>query len=95
MQWTQFMPAVCQQARQCLSAIGIGVDSTSTYSGITPYGPATVYHNGIAKYVGCPGIGYHYTSAIEYNSGTTASNYYGDNAAPTYIQGGLTVVLRM
>jgi len=71
--------------------IGIGVDSTTAFSGITGFVNQTNAASGIAAYADLPGLGWHYLSAIEYcASGTGTHN--GDAGVP-YAQFGLIVSL--
>lgn len=74
---------------------GIGLDSTTTPSGLmlpnfvaSQLGPTNAYYNGI------PGLGFHFVSALEFNSTTTSSNFYGD-AAVAYCQTGLVLKMRI
>jgi hypothetical protein len=62
---------------------GVGLDSTTAFSGIT--GLLNVSFATTASisaiYAGLPGLGFHFFSANELNSTTTASTWYGDNGA--------------
>jgi hypothetical protein len=72
---------------------GIGLDSTTAFSGTTWLNnvPSTTA-GGTARYSGLPGIGFHYVSAIEFNTTTTASTWHGDLGV-AYFQTGLHVEL--
>ena len=64
--------------------VGIGVDSTTAFSGLRQGGYNTSF-NGCyfamsASYVGFPGIGYHYLAWLEKGSDGTSA-FLGDNAA--------------
>lgn len=71
---------------------GIGLDSTTVFSGTSGFATTAASTNVqiSGKYSGIAGLGYHYVSALEYNSTATASNWYGAPAA--YVQTGLHVV---
>lgn len=73
------------------SRLGIGVDSTSAYSGVTT--GAAAAGNALsapAFYAGLPGIGYRTIAAIEHSAAGTAT-FYGDIGTPTLFQGGMIV----
>lgn len=72
---------------------GVGLNSTSSPSGITPsFGGAVFLVPGPANYRGLMGLGYNYVSAIEFNNSTTANTYYG-NAGVAFFQTGLSATL--
>ena len=76
-----------------IAASGVGLDSTTGFSGSTFFTSQTAFGLALpAKYSGLMGLGYHYVSAIEYNSTATASSWYGDNGF-TFFQTGLHAVL--
>lgn len=61
---------------------GIGLDTTTAFSGTTGYWPAaggTIILTANAEYSGLPGLGFHYLSANEYVTGTSANTFQGDN----------------
>lgn len=74
-------------------SIGIGVDSTSAFSGL----PATIQtessitgqiYQATAFYKGIPGVGRHFLSWNEYSVATGTSTWYGDNGG-TLTQSGI------
>lgn len=72
---------------------GVGLNSTSAPSGITPsFGGAVFLVPGPANYRGLMGLGYNYVSAIEFNNSTTANTYYG-NAGVAFFQTGFFATL--
>jgi len=76
--------------------IGIGVDSTSTFSGIVQGGFNGNAADGLyaavgGRYVGRPGLGYHYLSWNE-KGGDVTSTFLGDNGADGQ-QSGLTAII--
>lgn len=69
-------------------AIGIGFDSTSSFSGSSAVSnAATLSTQLIALYQDIPTPGYHYLQAVEYSSG--ASTTYQGDAGVSYIKSGL------
>jgi hypothetical protein len=74
------------------AAIGIGIDSLIAVSGRPTRTSATVPTSINAYYDGYPGLGLHRITAIELNSTTTASTFFGNPA--TYVQTGLSVRFR-
>ncbi len=71
-------------------AAGIGIDSTTAFSGTTGFigsGQATVQLV-VGTYSGVPGLGYHTYAAIEFNTTTTASTWDG-TAGVAYLQTGI------
>lgn len=74
-------------------AAGIGLNSTTAFSGTTSYNT----QNGVttslpANYFGLMGLGFNFVSAIEYQTNTVASTWIGDTGT-TYVQTGLSVSL--
>lgn len=73
---------------------GVGIDSTTTYSGLYTIGGtsggAYSYHPLIGKYKGTPGLGYHYLAWNENGDGVS-NGFYGDNGGT--VQNGLTAWL--
>jgi hypothetical protein len=87
----QYMSLMSASSGGNNQVIGIGVDSTTAFSGITGFVNQTNAASGIAAYADLPGLGWHYLSAIEYcASGTGTHN--GDAGVP-YAQFGLIVSL--
>lgn len=75
-------------------AVGVGVDSTSAFSGITAYLNTSSQVPSSAFYEGLPGIGFHYLSALEtVVTITNAATFFGD-ANLAEIQTGFAVTLR-
>lgn len=76
------------------AAIGIGLDSTTSFSG---FSGATGATGGIldvtAGFGGLPGLGSHYLQAVEYRVSGTIT-FFGDNGG-TWVQNGLSVQLRL
>ena len=74
------------------SIIGIGVDSTTAFSGAPSFLDTSVTGTWTlnAAYNGLTGIGSHYVSAIEYAS-AAGSTFYGDNGSPTTYQMALSI----
>lgn len=70
---------------------GIGVDSTSAFSGNTGNfsGVASNVDSLDALYRGTPGIGLHFLQAIETGNATGTQTFYGDAGAPTLVVKGL------
>lgn len=59
-------------------SIGIGIDTTSTPTGIIGIGLAASNMNPVAAYEGVPGIGYHFLAAIETAGNLSSSpTFYG------------------
>jgi hypothetical protein len=83
-------------ATNVYAAVGVGLDSTSAFSG----SPASIGDSGsaviaaTATYLGQPGIGSHFVQALEI-SGATVGVWAGDNGAPTSVQMSLTFYGRM
>ena len=75
--------------------LGIGVDSTSAFSGLTGAGGgSTANVPASASYNGYPGRGFHFLQMLEQsNSGTTT--FYGDAGAPSNFQQGMLARLAM
>lgn len=75
------------------ASVGIGLDSTSTnvagalVTQITLGAALTGYAAG-AKYVGFPGLGYHYLAWLEAATATGNTTWYGDNAS-SVLQSGM------
>ena len=75
---------------------GVGIDSTTAFSGIIQ-GAAPTGGYGAAHVSGGKGVvaaGYHYIAALERSDATGTSTWYGDIGAPTYFQTGLVAELR-
>jgi hypothetical protein len=74
---------------------GIGVNSTTVYSGTTTFnGAATGAVVQSATYSGNPGLGYNSLAPIEAANNTTTMTWYGDGNAPTLQQSGFSARLR-
>jgi hypothetical protein len=77
-------------------AVGIGVDSTTNVtSGVIGMGNSTNPTAGTinpisARYDGYVAIGYHTLTWLEQSTASGTTTWYGDNAAPTIFQSGLT-----
>ncbi len=73
-------------------ATSIGLDSTTTISGVTGTAHPTSSSIGssVAAYSGFPGLGYHYLAWLEYGAGAATQTWYGDNGTPTVVQTGMT-----
>jgi Phage Tail Collar Domain len=73
---------------------GIGVDSTTVFSGATGIAQSTALITPtVAAYGGVPGVGLHFISALEFNSSSTSSSWTG-TAGTAYLQTGMSVGLR-
>jgi len=70
-------------------ASGIGVDSTTAFTGMTGYYNQAQAGGHFGRYDGMPGIGFHYLSALEYRSAGTQT-FLGDGGTPTWTQSGLS-----
>lgn len=84
------------QSATTYASTGVGVDSTSTYSGVSSSGGsqfagAYVVLALFGRYSGHPGLGYHYLSWNEAGQGTLGG-FYGDNGG--VIQSGLSAWLK-
>lgn len=62
---------------------GIGVDSTSAYSGLRGNNAVTSTQQALAQghYRGFPGLGYHYIAALECGGGADTQTWVGDNGS--------------
>lgn len=78
------------------AAMGVGVDSTSSPTGILfRNGSTTVAPMSVASYVGNPGIGVHFFAALEFtDNGASPVTFFGD-ASQDFYQMGLEVRLFM
>lgn len=74
-----------------LMSAGIGLDSTSSPTGVYTRGGASIVTATNAHYAGIPGLGYHYLQLLEYSSAATTT-YYGDNGG-TFLQSGAVGML--
>ena len=74
---------------------GVGYDTTSAYTGTTSFNGTTgaLFMAAICTVV--PAVGFHFVSAIEYNSTTTASIWFGDAGVPVSYQAGLILEIWM
>ncbi len=76
--------------------IGIGVDSTSVFSGAIGQGSTTAFGPAFGYYAGVFAEGFHFIQDCEaVSSGTAVCTFYGDAGAPTLLQTGMTGKLRM
>lgn len=74
------------------TATGIGVDATNANSALTYGGSASAGGGNTpcsARYIGRPGVGYHYFAWLEISQAAGTSTWKGDNGL-TYIQTGLS-----
>lgn len=69
-----------------IMSAGIGLDSTSSPSGVYSRGGSSVVAVTTAVYDGRPSEGYHYLQLLEYSSAATTT-FYGDNGG-TFLQSG-------
>jgi hypothetical protein len=75
------------------SYIGIGIDSTTAFSGVSGGTDSANIINTNVIYSGFPGLGYHFASAIE--AGGTSGTFYPDNNTPLFVQSGLLFETKM
>lgn len=68
---------------------GVGLDKTNGFSGTSDNLSVSSLVGMHGKYSGLMGLGWHYISAVEYNSTTTASTSYGTAGDATQVQSGL------
>lgn len=73
-------------------ASGVGLDSTTAFTGITVFNNAATNQPLPSTFTGFMGLGYHFCTALEFNTTTTASTWFGD-AGTVYLQTGLAGVL--
>lgn len=73
------------------AAVGVGVDSTTTFSGLRGRGESGGTNEfQAASYLGFPGVGRHFLSWNEWGEGAaTTITWYGDNGAEAQTQGGI------
>lgn len=79
-----------------LMASGVGLDSTTAFVGTTALSNNSgsgVFSPLPAEWSGIPGLGFHFVSALELNSTTTASTWVGSGGV-AYTQTGLHLLLR-
>jgi hypothetical protein len=72
--------------------VGLGFDSTTSYSGALGYSQSVSPNTLVAWYSTAPAIGAHYVSALEIADGTHPTTYYG---LSTYQFSALSINLRM
>ena len=72
---------------------GIGLDSTSAWTGLPGMQAAAVStpENSTAFFTGHVGIGLHTLTRLEWSVAAGTTTWYGDNGAPTNYQSGITV----
>lgn len=79
--------AQCFNATSSRALVDIGVDSTSVGSAQFLNGGGAIPGNSFsglqAKYMGFPGLGYHYLAWLEKSQATGTQNWYGDDGAAT------------
>lgn len=79
--------AQCFNATACRALVDIGVDSTTAGSAQLLNGGGSLPLNSFqglqAKYLGFPGIGYHYLAWLEQSQATGTMNWYGDDGSGT------------
>jgi hypothetical protein len=77
-----------------LFAVGIGVDSTTAFSGIHPMRQniaASRRTSATGSYRGIPGLGYHFLAWLEYSgAGTGSTTWGGDHGNATLYESGMT-----
>jgi hypothetical protein len=82
--------ALAQAGSATNAEAGVGLDSTTAFCGVTAvFTISASLNSAAADCVATPGIGTHFLSAIEFNSTTTASTFFG--AANAAGQTGLTL----
>lgn len=78
---------------------GIGLDSTSAFSGLPGIqnhaAGANVPRPLVANYRGLVGLGSHFLQAIEYSVASGITTWLGDNAQPTVYQAGIHLIWLM
>lgn len=74
-------------------AIGLGIDTTTAFSGTTGFYNVVAAGPMVSYYSGLPGLGFRYISAIEYRGAGTLT-FYGDLGV-AYQAGGLSVNLML
>lgn len=81
----------CLTGAGVFGSTGIGVDSTTAFSGVTGSDlVAPVRQSCIGAWSGLPGLGFHFIQAIEHVDSVAGATFYGDlNLA--YVQTGLIV----
>lgn len=76
------------------AALGIGLNSSTAFSGSPGFAAATTLTHQRSLYSGTPPLGYNYLQAIQYSAAGTAV-FRGDGGAPAYSQALLSATLRM
>jgi hypothetical protein len=76
------------------SIVGVGVDSTTGFTGTTGTVGAAIGTPAFAEYRGAPGLGFHFIQAIEYVSGGSGT-FRGDNGTPAFLQTGLACTIML
>jgi hypothetical protein len=89
---TAIYSAVGQAGAGSAVVVGVGVNSTTAFSGINNFNVTTAASPINASYAGSIGLGYVFVSAIEYNTTATAGLWVGDSGV-AYIQTGMTATL--
>ena len=75
------------------AAAGVGLDSTTTFSGYMMFNGSGNYIPAFGGYNGLPGLGFHYLQALEASQVSGTQTFYGD-VGVTYYQNGLSVGMR-
>ena len=76
---------------------GIGIDSTSAFSGVTGSNytnTLSIYSAATAHYSGLPGLGSHYAQRLEASTATGTTTWYGDDGG-SFVQSGMTLTQMM
>ena len=65
--------------------VGIGLDSTTAASDDSSwsFGSSTTYQNPASRYIGYPGIGFHYLQMLECGYDGDTATFYGASSSPT------------
>lgn len=78
---------------------GVGLDSTSAFSGTVGISGSQStpdrFQSAVGRYIGQPGLGFHFFQALERGDGGSSVTWYGDNGAPTITQMQLMLLARM
>lgn len=79
----------------CIGGVGIGLDSTSAFTGLVgAFDNTSTTTNDAAQVTGIMrkvvAVGFHYAQALELGNASVGITYYGDNGAATTYQAGLT-----
>lgn len=86
--------ALMEPGASTISSVGIGVSATTSFNGTT--GSTSIAGGFIsqsAHFSGLMGLGLTFVSANEFNNTTTASTFFGNSGASTFLQSGLEAAL--